>query len=92
MTREEATKLIEQRGLTVWAHIKTGGKHIMQCMELQSGINVMIDYESDSFSLEYMIPHSIFRITSGDMSPFSSDDHYTKMITKLRSITANYLN
>lgn len=90
MTTEEARKLIESRGLTVWAHIRSGNKHILQCLDMQSGINVMVDHETDSFSLEYIIPKSIFRITSGDMSPFSNNEHYDKMINRLKSIISRY--
>lgn len=91
MTRAEAEQLINQRGLTVWANVRNGDKHIMQCMD-DLGINVFVDYESDEFSIEWMIPQSIFRVTSGKMSPFSRDDHYNKMMTRMKEIIFQYRN
>lgn len=91
MTRAEAEQLISRRGLTVWANFRNGDKHIMQCMD-DLGINVFVDYENDEFSIEWMIPQSIFRVTSSKMSPFSKDDHYNKMMTRMKEIIFQYRN
>lgn len=83
MTRQECDELYHERGLTVWAIINDSQ---YQCLDEDLGISVTIDWEKDQFKLDYAVPRSVFKLTSGWMSPFSSDIQYPRMIKRFKEV------
>lgn len=89
MTREECDKLYHERELTCWAVINS---KMYQCLTNDDlGISVTIDWEKDQFCLDYAVPSSVFKLTSGWMSPFSSEIQYPRMIKRFREIVYKLL-
>lgn len=45
----------------------------------QDGVNLFVNFETGDFRFAWMIPHSLFRIESGNMSPVWNLDFLEKM-------------
>lgn len=55
-----------------------------------NGINIWINWDSGIFKFAWRIPHTFFKILSGDMTPVYRIDHLDKMYTKfLREVRSH---
>ena len=83
------TKWLEDSGFTKWAVCRNGYNTEDQYID-GDGINIWINWESGNFRFAWVIPHTVFKIVSGDMSPVWRLDHLEKMYNKfLREVTVH---
>lgn len=75
LSKEEIKNLAEERGFTHWATL--GGSRL-QFMD-RWGINLFVNIEKEEFEFAWMIPKSIFQIICPSCSPFSNNEHFSKM-------------
>ena len=75
--------------VTKWAVCRNGYNTEDQYID-EDGINIWINWESGNFRFAWVIPHTVFKIVSGDMSPVWRLDHLEKMYNKfLREVTVH---
>lgn len=86
MSKEETRKLAEKRGFSLWATL--GGKKL-QMMD-RDGINLIVDPETQEFELAWAIPKSIFQISCPKCSPFTNEEHFSKMYYKFKQTIRIY--
>ena len=85
----EAVKRVVKNNRPIWAVCRNGDNTEDQYMDT-TGINLWINWESGNFRFAWMIPHTVFKIVSGDMSPVWRLDHLEKMYNKfLREVTVH---
>lgn len=83
------TKWLEENGFTKWAVCRNGYNTEDQYID-GDGINIWINWESGNFRFAWVIPYTVFKIVSGDMSPVWRLDHLEKMYNKfLREVTVH---
>lgn len=82
-------KWLEDSGFTKWAVCRNGYNTEDQYID-EDGINIWINWEFGNFRFAWVIPHTVFKIVSGDMSPVWRLDHLEKMYNKfLREVTVH---
>lgn len=87
VSKNKIQKWLTEKGFTRWAVYH--GSNTDQYMDAD-GVNLWINWESGNFRMEWMIPHSIFRIVSGDMFPVWKLDHLERMYNRfLREVRAH---
>ena len=80
---------LEGNGFTKWAICRNGYDIEEQYIDTD-GINLWINWESGMFRFAWLIPKSVFKIVSGEMSPVYSITHLDKMYTRfLREVRAH---
>lgn len=80
---------LEGNGFSKWAVCRNSYDTEDQYMD-KDGINLWINWESGAFRFAWLIPQSVFKIVSGDMSPVYRINHLDKMYTKfLREVRSH---
>ncbi|MGN0374947.1 MAG: hypothetical protein ACI4EN_05545 [Butyrivibrio sp.] len=89
VNKQSIENWLEGNGFTKWAVCRNGYDTEDQYMD-KDGVNLWINWESGAFRFAWLIPHSVFKIVSGDMSPVYRIDHLDKMYTKfLREVRSH---
>lgn len=82
-------KLYSKYRLTQWATFRQGDEVLNQFID-DIGINVFINFDTQEFWMEYMIPRSIFSVKCPKCSPISNEEHFDKMYSKFKNCIFQY--
>ena len=81
--------LYDKYGFTQWATIMSGGKTYIQYID-NSGINLLVNWDTGEFTMKWNIPQSIFTIECPECSPIINEEHFKKMYLRFREVVCTY--
>lgn len=81
MTKEIIEKLATKFNLTQWSVCSnSSGKYYVYMDPI--GINVVFNEADNSFEFKWMIPQSIFVIECPSCSPYTNEEHFSRLYLK----------
>lgn len=82
-------RLAEKFELTLWSTCSnTQGKSYIYMDPL--GINIIFNDWDQSFEFKWMIPKSIFTIECPNCSPYTNEEHFTRLYLKFWKMIRNF--
>lgn len=84
MSRDQIMDFVEQYGFILWSTERGRGDVVYHFMDKEYGINLWVNADTLSFWFEWMIPNTIFRVKSPELSPLSNKKHFEKMLERFK--------